>query len=118
MKRPVQKVVVLAISVAVMLIAGCEEQNVSGTKSNIKKHQLIATENLQLQKELNLRDREIEKQKELLEECRQEQLDLEEQSRKGVEGMMDLLSKSLGEEKERLRAENEALKAQIEKLEK
>ena len=60
MKKSFQKVVILAVGIVVMLIAGCdEEQNLSSTKSAVKKHQLIATENMRLKKELERRDTEI-----------------------------------------------------------
>jgi len=53
----------------IILIAGCEGENLSDTKSNIEKSRLIAIENIQLKEQLEQRDKEIERQKELLEKC-------------------------------------------------
>ena len=146
MKGPAQRAVVLAnpternrvclgtlaVGITViMLIAGCEEQNLSNTK----KHRLIAAENIRLKKELeqygekigkqkklhdveikkqkNLHDREIKKQKELLAKCLQEKRALREKPQEEDDG----LTKFLLEENIKLREENEKLKAQVQQLE-
>lgn len=103
MKRPVQKAIVLAVGVVViMLIAGCEEES----QSNIKKSRLIAAENIQLKKE-------IEKQKELLEKYLQEKKPPEEMSPESTQD----LTQFLFEENIKLHEENEKLKAEIMQLE-
>ena len=103
MKRPVQKAIVLAVGIVViMLIAGCEEES----QSNTKKSRLIAAENIQLKKE-------IEKQKELLEKCLQEKKTPEEMSPEGTQD----LTQFLFEENIKLHEENEKLKAEIVQLE-
>lgn len=58
------KAVILTVGIAIMLIAGCSEQELP----DVKKSRLIATENRQLKKELKLRSEGIESQRGLLEE--------------------------------------------------
>ncbi|HEW79352.1 MAG TPA: hypothetical protein ENH34_05240 [Phycisphaerales bacterium] len=113
MKRPAQKVFVLAIGVIMfMLIAGCEEQNVSGTK----KGRLIANENRQLKKELKQRDKEIEKQEKLLEKCLQDKKGIKERLQRNTQDQANDILAVVIEESAKLRQENERLKTQIEQL--
>ena len=112
MKKPAQIAVVLAVAV-VMLIAGCEEQSLSNTK----KSKLIAAENIQLKKELEKRDREIEEQKKLVDKCLREKKGQEDKTQEKVEELMGLIFESFGEENKELRKENENLKAQVQQLE-
>ncbi len=115
MKRSAQKVFVLAIGVIMfMLIAGCEEQNISNTK----KGRLVAVENIRLKKELEQRDKEIEKQEKLLEKCLQEKILLEEKVRKGIRDQVNDILGVVIEESAKLRQENKKLKTQIEQLKK
>jgi len=115
MKRPIQRVFVLAVGIVViMLIAGCEEQNVSSTK----KSRTITDENIQLKEELERCGREVKKQKELLEECFREKKLAEERADKGVEDMMNSILKDILKENRKLRKESESLKAQVEQLKK
>lgn len=118
MKGPAQKAFVLAVGIVViMLIAGCdEEQNLPSTKSAVKKHQLIAAENMRLEKELKQRDKQTEKQKELLEKCLQEKNAWKEKAQQNIRKQVDSILTVVMEKNEELRKENESLKAQIEKL--
>ena len=104
MKRRVQKAVILAVGVVIMLTAGCEKENP------------LAKENMQLKEQLEQRDKEIEKQKELLVKCQQEKKDWKEQIQESIKGLRDGATKDL-EEIGRLREENAKLKTQIEQLE-
>lgn len=111
MKRPTQRAFVLAVGIVViMLIAGCEEANVS----NAKKSRLIADENIRLKKELEQCGREIEKQKKLLEECLQGKKVAEERADKGVEDLMNNILKDIIKDNRELREENEKLKRELE----
>ena len=118
MKRRAQKAFVLAAGIVViMLIAGCdEEQNLSSTKSAVKKHQLIAAENMRLTKELEQRDEEIKKQEKLLEKCLKEKNAWKERAQQNIKEQVDSVLTVVMEKIEELRKENEGLKAQIEKL--
>jgi len=104
MKRRVQKAAILAVGVVIMLTAGCEKENP------------LAKENMQLKEQLEQRDKEIEKQKELLVKCQQEKKDWAEQIQESIKGLTDSAIKDM-EEIGRLREENVKLKSQIEQLE-
>jgi outer membrane murein-binding lipoprotein Lpp len=105
MKRWTQKAVILAVSVVIMLIAGCEKENP------------LAKENMQLKEQLEQRDKEIEKQKELLAKCLQEKDVLKENSQKNVREQVESILVVVMEENVKLREENDKLKTQIERLE-
>ena len=114
MKWFIRKEVILAVGIVViMATTGCEETNLS----NIKKHRLIAAENLELKKKLGQCDKELEQQKKLLEEYMQGEKALEGQSQKGIQDVMDSFLKDIAEENAKLHEENEKLKAQIIQLE-
>ena len=115
MKQGVLKVFFLAMCVSflVILTCGCEEEQAPSEK----KGRLIAAENIELQKQLAKKDKEIEQLKIALEKCNAER---EEQKQK-----MDKEMKSLGDytmkaftENVQLQEENDRLKKQIEELKK
>ncbi len=124
MKKAVRKGFVLVVSVVViMLIAGCEEQQLPSAK----KSRLIAAENMQLKKELErrskdierlkeLHDREIEKQEKLLAKCLEEKETWKEKSRQNIRNQVNGVVDAIMEQNAKLRRENEKLKAQIEQL--
>jgi len=101
MKTLAKRGFILAVcTVVIMLIAGCEEQNLA------RKSRLLAAENIQLKEQLEQCEKKVEKQEVL-----------EKQSKERVVGMMDAISKSVGEKNKKLREENKTLKAQTEQLE-
>ena len=104
MKRWTQKAVILAVGVVIMLTAGCEKENP------------LANENMQLKEQLEQRDKEIEKQKELIAQYLQEKEDWGEQIQESIKSLTDGAIKDM-EEIGRLREENAKLKSQIEQLE-
>ena len=124
MKRRAWKTLVLAVGIVVMLIAGCdEEQNLP----DMKRNRLIAAENMRLTKELERRDKEIKKQKELhnkkneqqqtlLEKCLKEKNAWKEKAQQNIQEQVDKVLVAVMEQNAKLREENESLKAQIEKL--
>jgi hypothetical protein len=124
MKKAVRKGFVLAVSVVViMLVAGCQEQELPSAK----KSRLIAAENMQLKKELerhssdiegltDLHNREIEKQEKLLAKCLEEKETWKEKSRQNIRNQVNGVVDALMEQNAELRRENEKLKAQIEEL--
>jgi len=122
-KRPATKIFVLIVCAAVMLIAGCGEQE----PPSMKKSRLIAVENMRLKKELEQRNREIEKlkelhnreikkQEELLAECVQEKESWKQKAHQNVGNQVKGVFDAVMEQNAKLRDENERLKAQIEKL--
>ncbi len=126
MERPSLKAFVLVFSVAVMLIGGCTGQN---EPPGVKKSRAIAAENIELRKELERRDMEIEKlkeqhmeeineQKQLLAECLKEKEILKQRSRQNIRSQVkDVLDTVLAENR-KLSDENARLKEQIEELQK
>ena len=104
MRKLVHKVV-LAISIAVIiLMAGCEEQNL------VRKHRLIADENLQLKEQRKQCEAEIE-------EHIQEKAALEEQVEKTIDNLFKEALTDMAKENASLAEESNKLKARIQQLE-
>ena len=125
MKEPARKALVMAIGVAVMLIAGCGEKE----PPSVKKSRTIAAENIELRRQLDSRGKEIEKLREqhgkeikkrekLLAECQREIETWKKKSKQNIRRQAKSVGDRLMEEIEKLRGENEKLKAQIEELQK
>lgn len=123
MERTLRKVFVLVFCVVIGLIAGCEEQEMAGTK----KSRLIAAENMDLKKELGQRDKQIEdmkkqhdkeikRQEEILVDCRKKIKVWNDKAQKSVEEKLDAFIGSVMEQTAQVQKENEALKSQVEEL--
>ena len=128
MERTVRKEFVLAVGscLIAMLIAGCEEQNLS----TARRDKLIAYENKQLKEQLAQREKKIEEQLEqlaqqekkveeqsrLLEECQQKKEALETRFKKEVDDRVSRMQDLFGQLGERLRQKNDQLKAQVDEL--
>jgi cell division septum initiation protein DivIVA len=144
MKESAHKTLVLAVSIIIMFIAGCEEEEkISDTKldtqqdgkldahPDAKRSRLIAIENAQLKARIakmkdshtremesqkNLHIKEQNRQKKLLDNCLRGKKGMEEMSTKGVENYMQNILGPIADENTKLQEENKALKEQIEKL--
>jgi predicted RNase H-like nuclease (RuvC/YqgF family) len=114
MKTALHKTLVLTSGIFIMLAVGCEEQNTS----NPKRDRLVAVEGARLKNDLELRDKKIEEQKELLEECEQEKKALSVYSKVDFKERLDGVIADLSKENTRLQGENKEFKARIEQLEK
>ena len=125
MTKPIQMIFVLAVGLVVVLGVGCQEQELPSEK----KSRLIAAENIQLQKELEQRskeikslkkqhDKEIKQLKEELTKCQKQKEALEKQLQENVEEKVDDILSAVVDENAKLREEIKKLKAQIEKLKK
>jgi outer membrane murein-binding lipoprotein Lpp len=114
MKRPTRKVFVSVVGIAfiMMLIAGCDEENLSNTK----KSRLIANENRQLKSELEQCQTEFKKQKVQLEQCLQKKETLEGQMNEEIGRQVSDIFTVFGDLDKEMREENESLKAQVEQL--
>jgi len=124
MKKPATKILVLAVCVVVvLLIAGCGEQE----PPSMKKSRLIAVENMQLKRELEQCNREIEKlielhnresrkQEKILAECVQEKESWKRKAQQNVRNQVKGVFDAVMEQNAKLLEENKKLKAQIEKL--
>jgi hypothetical protein len=119
MKRPDFKTFIFIAFCAIMLIGGCAGQN---EPPSVKKSRAIAAENIELRKELERRNMEIEKlkgqhkeeideQKQLLAECLKEKEIWKQRSRQNIRSQVKSVLDTVLEE-------NKKLKAQIEELQK
>ncbi len=126
MKPSARKAFVLLIGVGVVLITGCAGQQAS---PNVKQSRTIAAENIKLKKQLERQNREIEtlkaqhleeidKQKELLATCQREKEVLKNKAQQNIREQVHGVLDPVMSEYEKLREENNELKAQIEKLQK
>ena len=122
MERTVRKEFILAVGICLIavLIAGCEEQNLSTAKES----KLIAYENRQLKEPLAQQEKKIEEQGRLLEECQQRREVLEERFKEEIDTRMGevmevfaQLDKQLNEENNKLKAHVEELQGQVSELE-
>jgi hypothetical protein len=108
-----------------MLITGCGQPEPPG----VKQSRAIAAENIELQKQLRQRDKEIEKLKELHDEkmkeqqkllakCLEEKETWKQKSQKNVRNQVQDVLDTVMNENVKLRQENEKLKTQIKELQK
>ena len=114
MKKAVRKEFALAVGICLIavLIAGCEEQNLSTAKES----KLIAYENRQLKEQLAQQEKKIEEQGRLLEECQQRREVLEESFKDELDVRVGELLEVFAQLDEERRQENNKLKAQVEEL--
>jgi chromosome segregation ATPase len=115
MKRSGKIISAVLVLLAVLSAAGCDEQNKPDKEAQVKKHQLIAAENMQLKNELEQARAEIASQKELLDKCAEEKKASEEQMQKTIDEMANDALKDF-EELVGLREQVEQLKQQLEEL--
>ena len=115
------KTLAITIGFALVLIVGCGEKEAP----SVKQSRAIAAENMRLQKELdrsearfkNLKaeyDKELEKQRGLLEKCKLERDDWKAKSKRNVREQAKSVVDPLMEEITRLREANRNLTAQLE----
>jgi len=125
MKVPAGKAFVLILGIAIILTIGCGPQE----PPNVKKTRVIAAENIELRKQLDRRNKEIEMlkeqyeketkaQKKLLQECLQEKEDWQNKSRQNIRNQIKGVLDTVLEENAKLREENKQLKSQIAELQK
>ena len=97
----------------VISLSGCRQE--SG-KMSLRKARLVGNENIELKKQLELRDKEIERQKQLVVQCRTEQVKDKELSGDNTLKILQHLSES-ATQVTALTAENAKLKEKIKELE-
>lgn len=124
MRKSAKKALVLVVGVivALMLFAGCEEENQSDTKASTTRSRFIANENRQLKekiKELKQQHkRETKRWENLLAKCQKEKETIAELSAGGFKDFLDSALQKVPEELARLNEENQSLKAKIGQLKK
>ena len=113
----------LLCSCVFLLIAGCAGQE----SPSVKQGRALAAENIELRKQLEQRDTEIEKltqrhsdelkkQQDLLEKCEQEKQTWKAKAQQNIRDQVQGVLDAVMEENVKLREENKALKTQIEEL--
>jgi gas vesicle protein len=114
MRKAVRKEFVLAVAgcLVAVLIAGCEEQDLSTTK----KSRLLTYENRKLKEQLAQQERKIEEQSRLLEKCQQEKDVLEKRFKEEVNASMGKMMEIFTQADEELRQEKKQLEARVEEL--
>ena len=123
MKDQARKVFVIAIGFVAMLTAGCGQQEPPG----VKQSRAIAAENIELRKQVERLNQEIERLKErhekdikeqqkLLTQCRQDKESWKKKARQNIRSQVEPVLDTVMDEIAKLREENTKLKAQIEQL--
>jgi TolA-binding protein len=119
MKKQIPKAFLLAIGVAIVTCAGCQEENLPTDKMS----RAVAAENIQLKKELKQRDEKIEQlkkqydkqmqqQNEQLAKCLKQKEALEKQLQKNVKDQVDDVLATVIDENAKLREEIKKLKGE------
>lgn len=136
MRKPARKALILAVSIGLMSIAGCQEAQTE--TPGAKTSRLIAAQNIELKKQMAQRDKQIEDLKarqakqiealngqhakqlkgeqKKLEDCQNQAKNCQEQLGKKMDETVGEILTSALEEGAKIREENEALKAQIAEL--
>ena len=125
MRRPDLKTFMFIAFCAVILTAGCGPQE----PPDVRKSRVIAAENIELRKELDRRNKELEllkeqyakevrEQKKRLQACLQEKEELKNKSRQNIRNQVKDVLDSVLAENRKLSDENVRLKAQIAELQK
>lgn len=125
MKSLAGKFIVWAVAVGFVLLAGCEEQNLTVSKRS----RLIVVENVRLKEQLKrckseikdhieLQKSETKKQQKLLKECQKQKKILQDRNAEEMRKQVDAVLGAVMERTAELQKENTALKAQIAELEK
>ena len=123
MKGQARKAPVLAMCGIVILIAGCGQKE----PPSVKQSRAIAAENIELRKQLERLNRQIEKLKEqhdketkeqrkLLTQCEQDKEAWKRKAQKNIRNQVSPVLDAVVDETARLREENTRLRAQIEQL--
>jgi hypothetical protein len=122
MKRLARKTYLLAVGIAVgiILITGCQEQNLPDAAPSEKMSRLIAAENIDLKKQIEQQRtahaREMQKKQKLLDKCLADKKALEKRTKKEIERQVDEVASLVIAKNGELRQENEALKVQVKNL--
>ncbi|MBN1457408.1 MAG: hypothetical protein JW912_06125 [Sedimentisphaerales bacterium] len=115
MKKQIILAIIAVILPSFVLVTGCEEQQ-STIKD--KRVRLIANQNLELKKQLQEKDREIDRQKELVADCQAAKEQQKQTYDRSTEGLFQIV-RSVSQQTEQIKQltdENEQLKAEIAKL--
>ncbi len=98
---------------AVITLSGCREESGDTT---LRRARLVGNENIELKKEIKLRDKEIERQKQLMVQSREEWAKDKEKTGDSMLKMLKHLAES-GKQGDTLMSENAQLRERIKELE-
>ena len=123
MKRPLHKALILVFAVSIICAAGCQEAEAPSEK----KSRVIAARNMELEKQVADRDKQIDDLKaqhtaklgaeqKKLGDCQKQTADCKQRLEKGMEEKVNEVLVASIEESAKIRAENEVLKAEIAEL--
>lgn len=104
----------LALCIGTVSLSGCEEE--AADTATMRRARLVADENIQLKKQLADKDKEIERHKQLLEECKQEMAKAQEDAGNTMLQMLQRLAET-SKDVETLTEENTRLKEKLAELE-
>lgn len=123
MRRPLHKALMLVFAISIICAAGCQEAE----KPSEKKSRVIAARNMELEKQVAERDKQIDdlktqhtaklgaEQKKLA-DCQKQTADCKQRLQKGMEEKVNEVLVASIEENAKIRAENTKLKAEIAEL--
>ena len=125
MKGQARKVFVIAIGFVAMLLAGCGQKE----PPDVKQSRAIAAENIELRKQVERLNQEIDRLKErhekdikeqqkLLAQCQQDKESWKKKAQQNIRSQIEPVLDAVMDETAKLREENTKLKAQIEQLQK
>ena len=123
MKRPLHKALILVFAVSIICAVGCQEAE----KPSEKKTRVIAARNMELEKQVAERDKQIDELKaqhtaklgleqKKLADCRKQTADCKQRLKEGMEEKINEVLTASIEESAKVRAENATLKAEIAEL--
>jgi cell division septum initiation protein DivIVA len=102
---------------ALLLVPACEEQTLSEPQLEVKRARMRAADLQEDIKALKVQHaKELSEQDKQLDKCLKEKKALEDLSSKGVENYMNEFFEAAAKDAERMQAENNNLKAQLEQL--
>ena len=125
MIRPIQKALILVFVTALICSAGCQEAQTPSEKQS----RIVAARNIELEKQLAIRDKEIDNLKaqcaarvgleqKKLANCNEESAACEEELKQNWQKMLNEMLIPTLNEAAKVRQENEKLQARIKQLEK
>jgi hypothetical protein len=113
-------IAVLVLSPIALFFVGCQEENTSSaaaeTPDEIRRHRLIATENLELREEIARKDAQIADMRDQIAQCEQEKADFQRKADQELQESIEGILGTVMDKNAELESENAELKAQIEQL--
>ena len=117
MVKKTLSIVLPMVSVLSLFLAGCQEANTtSDTTEEVRRHRLIATENIQLKEQLAQKDAKIADLTDEIAKCEQEKQALQKRADQELQESIEGILGSVMDKNAELQKENDKLKGEIEQL--